>query len=547
MVSGIKPTSIHNAEVFRDELSKRFFPKEKYGYEVEKTPFYVVLSGDKKRFDDMFKPRAGTRAEKELPMRLKSVTATAEMGLTLLHTAAMTGQAEMAKDLIDKGANVNARDARGWTPLHWAAASGDRKTMELLMKVKGVQFNCLNHRNGTFKDVLSLTQLRDPGKQKLVYIDEKGQAISCNGWRFQELFGVKAWLDEDSYVSPEVLMEDWISPASSNDPDIVTKEEYAALRKNPTRTAAYRIPELGEGVHGWKSLQEFKPGELIDEYRAEQEPKVRKQLPAVDIDRDGKPPKAKINYEPELDYRFFGLDALKYRSLTALGNDSFPNAAYGSSHNLAGAAKRAFVYATRPIKPGDPIHISYGNSAHTVRWALPRRELSPNEMIAFWKDGKGSHDKKCQAAVTRIDSPFNDAKEMRSSLSTSRFNMYHYLFSTPNSLAVCAAKSSFTFKDVIELFEVFKILEQNRHLEMYAAEMMLDFIKGLATILDPKKNVPAELAVLLEKANSVSGIELVLFLKGIKNPSPKDIEQYLLEIDAKVQELIKRQAAQESK
>jgi ankyrin repeat protein len=42
-------------------------------------------------------------------------------GLLPLHRAARHGNTALAKLLITKGANVNARDATGWTPLHHAA------------------------------------------------------------------------------------------------------------------------------------------------------------------------------------------------------------------------------------------------------------------------------------------------------------------------------------------------------------------------------------------------------------------------------------------
>jgi ankyrin repeat protein len=57
-------------------------------------------------------------------------------GITMLGRSALNNEVEMAKMLIDRGANVNVQDKLGMTPLLWAASSnfGDAGMIELLLK-----------------------------------------------------------------------------------------------------------------------------------------------------------------------------------------------------------------------------------------------------------------------------------------------------------------------------------------------------------------------------------------------------------------------------
>ena len=64
------------------------------------------------------------------------VTAVAKnpMQVTALHSAvADGGDPRIAKALVAAGADVNAKQRHGWTPLHGAAQSGDRELVELLL------------------------------------------------------------------------------------------------------------------------------------------------------------------------------------------------------------------------------------------------------------------------------------------------------------------------------------------------------------------------------------------------------------------------------
>lgn len=66
---------------------------------------------------------------------------------TLLHLAVIAGCLETVEQLINSGARLNARDGRGWTPLHFAGfANDDPKLIDRLLAA-GADIN-VRDRNG---------------------------------------------------------------------------------------------------------------------------------------------------------------------------------------------------------------------------------------------------------------------------------------------------------------------------------------------------------------------------------------------------------------
>jgi ankyrin repeat protein len=55
---------------------------------------------------------------------------------TPLHDAAQNGSVEIARMLIDAGANLNVQDKYGRTPLHWAARFGKIEIVKMLIDAK---------------------------------------------------------------------------------------------------------------------------------------------------------------------------------------------------------------------------------------------------------------------------------------------------------------------------------------------------------------------------------------------------------------------------
>ena len=73
-------------------------------------------------------------------------------GRTPLHIAALTGNPEIVKLLISKRAYVNFQDRNEATPLHYAAGAGNYKAAEILIG-KGAKINAKNKQGLTPRDV----------------------------------------------------------------------------------------------------------------------------------------------------------------------------------------------------------------------------------------------------------------------------------------------------------------------------------------------------------------------------------------------------------
>ena len=61
--------------------------------------------------------------------------------VTVLHVAAYWGDLGLVKELIGKGADVNAKDKSGWTVLHVAAESGNLDLVKYLVEEKNLDVN----------------------------------------------------------------------------------------------------------------------------------------------------------------------------------------------------------------------------------------------------------------------------------------------------------------------------------------------------------------------------------------------------------------------
>ena len=81
----------------------------------------------------------------------------------------------MAEILIKNGADLNARDIEGWTPLHAASACGSLAMINLLIN-EGANLVAVNHDDKMPVDVACDADIRYVIQQKML---EAGTVVYC--------------------------------------------------------------------------------------------------------------------------------------------------------------------------------------------------------------------------------------------------------------------------------------------------------------------------------------------------------------------------------
>jgi ankyrin repeat protein len=123
-------------------------------------------------------------------------------GATALHLAIGFSCIDIAKALIDAGANVNALDARGWSPGHWACALGDEKLFDRLIGL-GADVNAATATGDTMLHVAANWRANGPIIGRLIAagadlnaVNQQGQTVfhiaACNLSALTALGGMNA-------------------------------------------------------------------------------------------------------------------------------------------------------------------------------------------------------------------------------------------------------------------------------------------------------------------------------------------------------------------
>lgn len=110
--------------------------------------FFLVVAARSDEIHDLARSGDIERIRSILTKNPELVNAADSRSSTPLHFAADGGSTELVAFLVDKGADIMARDVDGDTPLHWAAFAGHIEVAEVLLD-KGAPLNDRNNNEQT--------------------------------------------------------------------------------------------------------------------------------------------------------------------------------------------------------------------------------------------------------------------------------------------------------------------------------------------------------------------------------------------------------------
>lgn len=115
---------------------------------------FDVVEEAEKRLDRLWDAVRENRVADALAMideGMDAATSARDDGWSLLHQAAADGNVAMIRGLVDRGANINARDNDDFTPLHQAAFMGQSEAAVALIML-GADTTIINSQNRTAVD-----------------------------------------------------------------------------------------------------------------------------------------------------------------------------------------------------------------------------------------------------------------------------------------------------------------------------------------------------------------------------------------------------------
>tara|TARA_B100000579_G_C22593386_1_gene739130 strand:- start:27 stop:815 length:789 start_codon:yes stop_codon:yes gene_type:complete len=191
---------------------------------------------------------------KNLLARGADVNATDKYGITALHWAAERGYEEIVKALVKAGADVNAKESAGWTALHYAGLCGFADIVQALV-IAGADVNATDNDGWTALQLakssdhkLSFKNAIEEGKQKLISLYEHSLHPEVTQERLNDLLSKRITQDlNETPYSKKIFDYANLKRLSKKQIDQVNKyiEERASVtiqkeRASVTIQTAYR-------------------------------------------------------------------------------------------------------------------------------------------------------------------------------------------------------------------------------------------------------------------------------------------------------------------
>ncbi|MEM1282936.1 MAG: ankyrin repeat domain-containing protein [Chlamydiota bacterium] len=287
---------------------------------------------------------------------------------TPLHIAAISGNQQAVKLLMENGVEKNSRDKKNWAPIHHAALAGNQQMIDLLIHL-GADPEIKTPLGATYKDIGNL--LNPPeiapnvmwkdgsGKERLITREEFAGFTSAN-------FTV------ENKLTQKQLFSQWENPPkrSEIEDELVFAPEFRKKYLNQKEEPIHLLKKVMKDSKGMNlasspgiglfSRKSMKAREIIGEYMGMIE-----------------------DESVSNNYSLTTTNAKDYRNQIPHINDGFVNCVLIPIHRVKGLAKRSLFVAAEPIAEGEQFCWNYGFD-HSVKVG-PYVELRGREMRKFIK------------------------------------------------------------------------------------------------------------------------------------------------------------------
>ena len=296
--------------------------------------------------------------------------------------------------MSEKGANLNAKDHKNWTPLHFAVALGRAKCFEILLAA-GADQGCQNHLGGTIKDIVRcLKSVEKSDDTPIGLIGEDGKLLTYGD--FKKVTG--ATHVRETHLSVELMWRQWENDAKPHEFQLCERfaKEYRNFCDHPPVHQLKRVTSDSHGNPlivspglGLYATRDYTVGELAGEYKG--------------LYTDG----SLVSAFSLTDDDEYGVDAKDFRNDMPHTNDGFPNILLVPVRGVAGLSTRDIFVVADQVKAGEQLCSNYGFIPY-LKAFQPYVELRAKEAREFVKAHSVQDLMQCFYKVAERDCTFDD-------------------------------------------------------------------------------------------------------------------------------------------
>lgn len=396
-------------------LLKEIFPEEKYKTAGEKMTLHFLIA--------LGQPNSGIiQWIKKKPTYLNHKDK-AYLQLTPLAVCVLKGNKEIAKILIEDGADPTIGDHKAWTPFHHAAIT-DTSMLDLLLirKFSPIAHTLLNSENGSYRHLIILTSTQfAPIDSQVFYLREGVTVSKQTAKKFREL--TNAIYCHSVYISSEELIRKWktkkIEVIQSLLPPQCLKTEYERCRHNPYKISIGKIDNASQGYDVFAE-ETISPFHGIALYGGNFK-----------------------NQSTNVDYYLEDIDGENVRNIGPMINDGFPNCT--CEPIIVGGFRYFLFLSIQEIKPGEKLYWNYG-ATHRVKLDIPHLELNKEKLLNY----VDCLPEKLQFLLKTDPRKISNLALLNYLADKERIS---YLLQTPSSLFYLLSQNRFPIEAMVVLFD----------------------------------------------------------------------------------------------